>query len=91
METTIDRAGRLVIPKPVREQAGLKPGSRLLIEYRDGRVEIEPVRVPVKLVRKGSVTVAVAPPGVPKLTAKAVNRLIDEVRGQRARKFAPKP
>jgi AbrB family looped-hinge helix DNA binding protein len=41
METTIDRAGRVVIPKPIRDAAGLKPGAALSIEYRDGRIEIE--------------------------------------------------
>lgn len=27
MRTTIDRAGRLVIPKPLRERVGLRPGE----------------------------------------------------------------
>jgi AbrB family looped-hinge helix DNA binding protein len=41
METTIDRAGRVVIPKQIREAAGLKPGVALSIEYMNGRIEIE--------------------------------------------------
>jgi AbrB family looped-hinge helix DNA binding protein len=42
MKSIIDRAGRVVIPKAIREAAGLKPGSALTIAYRDGQVVIEP-------------------------------------------------
>lgn len=42
MKSTIDAAGRLVVPKPIREQAGLRPGEPLEVTYRDGRIEIEP-------------------------------------------------
>ena len=36
MKCTIDRSGRLVIPKAIRELAGYTPGVELSIEYRDG-------------------------------------------------------
>ncbi len=42
MKTTIDAAGRLVIPKKIREEAGLKPGTALDVRVRDGVIEIEP-------------------------------------------------
>jgi AbrB family looped-hinge helix DNA binding protein len=57
METTIDRAGRVVIPKPIREAAGLKPGAAVSIEYRDGRIEIERKSMRARLVPKGPVLV----------------------------------
>jgi AbrB family looped-hinge helix DNA binding protein len=42
MRTTIDKAGRVVIPKPLREALGLVPGHVELI--RDGAgVRIQPV------------------------------------------------
>ena len=82
MKSTIDRAGRLVIPKAIREEAGLAPGIELEVEYKDGRVEIEPVRSEIKLVRKGSLLVAGAS-GRPTLTAKQVNRTIRDIRGRR--------
>ncbi len=82
MKTTIDRAGRVVIPKAVREAAGLVPGLKLEVRCRDGVVEIEPVCAEIKLVRKGSVTVAYAP-GAPRLTRKMVNELIREIRERR--------
>jgi len=34
MELQIDRAGRIVVPKKVREHLGLKPGSSLRLEER---------------------------------------------------------
>ena len=59
MKTTIDSAGRLVIPKEVRREAGLKPGMPLEVRWHEGRIEIEPAPWPVKLVRKGRLLVAV--------------------------------
>ena len=59
MKTTMDSAGRLVIPGEIRREAGLKPGTPLEVRWRDGRVEIEPAPMPVKLVRRGRLLVAV--------------------------------
>jgi AbrB family looped-hinge helix DNA binding protein len=42
MKTTIDAAGRLVIPKQIGEKASLKPGMALDVRVRDGVIEIEP-------------------------------------------------
>ncbi|MBI3695552.1 MAG: AbrB/MazE/SpoVT family DNA-binding domain-containing protein [Acidobacteria bacterium] len=60
MRITIDRSGRLVIPKQIRDIAGLWPGVQLDVEYRDGKIEMETVSR-VKLVRKGSLLVATVP------------------------------
>jgi AbrB family looped-hinge helix DNA binding protein len=72
MKTTIDSAGRVVIPKKIRQQAGLEPGTVLDVRLHDGRVEIEPAPMPVRLVRKGRFLVAVPEVEVDPLT-------IDEV------------
>ena len=37
METTIDKAGRLVLPKAVREASRLYPGTRVRFRVRDRR------------------------------------------------------
>lgn len=42
MTVTIDKAGRLVVPKPIRDEAGIRPGDRLGIRVQDGRIMIEP-------------------------------------------------
>jgi AbrB family looped-hinge helix DNA binding protein len=85
MKTTMDGAGRLVVPKKIREAAGILPGSELTIRVSDGRIEIEPAPLEVRLVRRGSLTVAVPRKRVPPLTPEAVGQTHDRLRrrGQR--------
>ena len=83
MKTTIDQAGRLVIPKQVRQEAGLRPGVPLDVRWRDGRIEIEPSPLPVKLVRKGKLLVAVPDKSVGVLTADTVERTRRALRRER--------
>jgi AbrB family looped-hinge helix DNA binding protein len=40
MRTTIDAAGRLVVPKSLRDRLGFAPGTELQLEEVDGRLEI---------------------------------------------------
>lgn len=42
MTATIDSAGRVVIPKALRDRAGLTPGTRIDFVFHDGSVEIRP-------------------------------------------------
>lgn len=79
MKTTIDAAGRLVIPKEVRRQAGLRPGMPLDVRWQDGRIEIEPAPVPVTLVRKGRFVVAVPQVDSPLLSAHEVEETRDAI------------
>ena len=79
MKSTIDRAGRIVIPKSIREAAGLRPGLSLKIEFRDGRVEIEPQSPKMRLVRRRGMLVA-SIPGAPKLSVEETNELIRKAR-----------
>ena len=48
MRITTGRSGRFVIPKQIRDIAGLWPGVQLDVEYRDGKIEtvsrVKPVR-----------------------------------------------
>lgn len=82
VEITMDEAGRLVIPKPIREQAGLRPGIPLTIVCEEGRIEIEPAPRAVKLVRKGSFRVAVPVESSEPLTAETVERVRGELRSR---------
>jgi AbrB family looped-hinge helix DNA binding protein len=80
MRTTIDRAGRVVIPKSVREQAGLEAGTELQIEFRDGRIEIEPASVPKRLSRRGARAKIEAETAMPTLTVSAVRTVLENTR-----------
>jgi AbrB family looped-hinge helix DNA binding protein len=83
MQTTIDAAGRLVIPKEIRREAGLKPGMPLEVCWREGLIEIEPAPLPVNLVRKGRLLVAVPQKDVNPLTAETVERTRTTLRRER--------
>jgi len=72
MNTTMDSAGRLVIPAAVRRAAGIVPGTELEIRCVDGRIEIEPAPQRVKLVRRGRFVVAVPKVPVEPLTNEVV-------------------
>lgn len=84
MITTIDRAGRVVVPKRIREKAHWAPGTRLAVRFRDGRVELEPEPSAVRLERRGSLLVAVHEEEVPKVTADEVRDTLEEIRRREA-------
>jgi AbrB family looped-hinge helix DNA binding protein len=72
MKTTIDAAGRVVIPREIRRVAGLSAGTELEVRIRDGLVELEPQPASVRLVRRGRFLVAVPEHDVPPLTVETV-------------------
>ena len=80
---TIDPAGRLVIPKSIREAAGLVPGMPLAITFREGRVEIEPAPTEVKIVERAGFTVAEPVAPVETLDHETVRAVRDKVRTHR--------
>ncbi len=83
MRTTTDAAGRLVIPKEIRREAGLKPGMALEVRWREGRIEIEPVPLPVKLTKRGRLLVAVPEEQVERLLSDTVERTRRRLRQRR--------
>jgi AbrB family looped-hinge helix DNA binding protein len=83
MITTIDAAGRLVVPKEIREQANLGPDTPLRIRFTDGRIEIEPEPRAVRILRKGRLAVAVPLEEGESLGREAVDRVIRDHRVRR--------
>lgn len=58
MKTTIDKAGRVVIPISIRSRAGLTPGTPLEIELEGSTVRLTPrVPEPQLATRRGGVVV----------------------------------
>ena len=84
MKTTIDHAGRLVIPKDIRRESGIKPGMPLEVRWEKGAIAITPAPLPVKLERKGRLLVAVPTEGTPRLSADTVERTRKALRKERS-------
>jgi AbrB family looped-hinge helix DNA binding protein len=80
MRSTIDAAGRIVVPKVLRERLGLAGGTVVDIRERDGRLEIEPVPTPMALAKRRGTRVAVPARKLPPLTDEIVRVTIDCVR-----------
>ena len=58
MRTTIDKAGRVVIPAAARERAGLTAGSELLVTVDEFGIRLERVAAGPRLIKVGRRTVA---------------------------------
>ena len=52
--TTIDKAGRVVIPAAIRAKAGLKPGTELEVTFDQVAIRLERKAPGPKLVRVGN-------------------------------------
>ncbi len=80
MKTAIDRAGRVVIPKAMRQAIGLDGGGSVEVTVRDGRIEIEPTSVPMQVVKIDGFPVIQPESELPPLTAEMVRATLDQVR-----------
>jgi AbrB family looped-hinge helix DNA binding protein len=58
MRTTIDKAGRVVIPAAVRERAGFAPGTTLEISVDELGIRLERIAPGPRLVKVGKRLVA---------------------------------
>ena len=80
MRTTIDRAGRLVVPKPIRDKLRIPAGAEVDVEEHDGVIEIRPLAASVHIrdTAAGPVIEPVEP--LPVLTDEVVQATIDALR-----------
>jgi AbrB family looped-hinge helix DNA binding protein len=78
MDVTIDKAGRVVIPKRVRDALGLQPGDALELQSAGEQITIRPVRQTMPLRREHGIWVYRSgkplPPGVVEETLRALRR-----------------
>jgi AbrB family looped-hinge helix DNA binding protein len=77
---TVDKAGRIVLPKPLRDKLQLAPGDELELESQDDRITLRPVRGTAQLRKKLGVWVFRC--GEP-LSASTVQKTIEQVRRAR--------
>lgn len=80
MKSTIDGAGRIVIPKALRQRLGLEGGETLEVRERDGVIELEPAAAPMSLVEDEDGVAAVPDEELPPLTDDVVRATIERTR-----------
>ena len=77
---TLDKAGRVVLPKPVRDELQLSPGDSLEVETSEDQIVLRPVRGTSRLRKKQGIWVLdVDEP----LSAETVTRTLQNIRRQR--------
>jgi AbrB family looped-hinge helix DNA binding protein len=80
MRTTIDKAGRIVLPKELRDLLGLRGGEALEIREADGRIEIEPVPTTIRVEERPEGLVGVAEEELPPLADDVVRATLERTR-----------
>lgn len=80
---TIDKAGRIIVPKALREAFHLEPGDTLELDADGERMTLQPVRSGSALRKEQGVWVFRR--GGKPITAETTNAVLDDVRAQRAR------
>jgi AbrB family looped-hinge helix DNA binding protein len=83
MKTTIDVAGRVVVPKKIRDAVQLEAGSELEIRVENGVIQMEPVAAPVQFKKRGGFVVATRPGQAPTLTHEVVEATRERIGGER--------
>jgi AbrB family looped-hinge helix DNA binding protein len=76
----LDRAGRIVVPKTVREELHLEPGDSLEIEISGEQITLRPVRATGPLGQEHGVWVFHS--GQP-LPASATDEMLEQIRQER--------
>jgi AbrB family looped-hinge helix DNA binding protein len=74
MRTTIDKAGRLVIPRTIRDRIGLADGGEVNLDLDGAGIRIEPVSTGDLVERDG---LLVIPSTGEPITEESVRELID--------------
>ena len=83
MTSTIDAAGRLVIPKALRERAGLTPGTHVDIRFHEGAIEITPAHVEAGWDTRHGIRFPVPPVDAPELSVNDIRVAIEAGRAER--------
>jgi AbrB family looped-hinge helix DNA binding protein len=80
MRTTIDAAGRIVVPKAMRDAMQLRPGRAIDVIFTDGRIEIELAPAKVHVEKRGRLPLLVPDEDLPPLTDQDVRDAIEATR-----------
>ncbi|KRF19974.1 antitoxin [Nocardioides sp. Soil797] len=80
MRTTIDRAGRIVVPKAVRDAMGLTEGRQIDVVFTDGRIQIELAPAEVEVEHEAGLPRLVPAEPLPELTDDMVRDTLEATR-----------
>ncbi|HTB69565.1 MAG TPA: hypothetical protein VK707_01110 [Solirubrobacteraceae bacterium] len=80
MRVAIDGVGRIVIPKPMRDELGIDGPTELELTERDGALELTVPYIRAHLEERDGFTVIVPDEPVPTLTTEMVNEAIERSR-----------
>lgn len=80
MRVAIDAAGRIVVPKRVRDELGLVAGTELELRSVDRRIELSVAATPMHLEEHAHGVVAVTDRAMPTLTSEQVRETLERVR-----------
>ncbi len=89
MKARIDKAGRLVLPKPIRDELGLAAGQEIDVRVEAGKAIIEPRVVSWHVERRGRLSVLVPDGPVPQLTDADVRDELERGRDPQVRQLEP--
>jgi len=77
---TVDKAGRVVLPKPVRDKLQLQAGDSLELESSEGQIVLRPIRANAQMRLRDGIWVFRT--GQP-ISASSVNETIQQLRDER--------
>jgi AbrB family looped-hinge helix DNA binding protein len=86
---TIDKAGRVVLPKPVRDALQISPGDSLELESSEDHIVLRPAPSQGRVYKKQGMWVFDSGSDVP-LSAEVVNKAMRRVRAGRDRRVLGK-
>jgi AbrB family looped-hinge helix DNA binding protein len=81
MRVSIDSAGRVVVPKRLRDELGFSPSTPLEIDVVDGHLELSAPHEPARIV-EGPNGPVVAATGTP-ITDEEIRRMLEAARDHR--------
>jgi AbrB family looped-hinge helix DNA binding protein len=82
----IDRAGRIVLPKAVRDKFNLSAGDKLRLDVDEAGIHLAPSLAAGKLIREGTVLVFTCEVGQP-ISNELINSMLEEDRSRGVKEF----
>ena|SRR5688572_14916804 len=88
VDIPIDGAGRVVLPKNVRDDLAIEPGDTLAVSVRGNEITLRPNKVKAGFIRRGKALIF-SSGGKELLDRETVDRIIAEERDKRIDAFIP--